>query len=624
MKKILFAVLFLLFIPLFLPKFANADINAPSTLNSSGIEAGSGTQVQMKNEKVTLDISGNSYKKPVQIKNAQGGTSNFGSVTSTYLPVKVTAEFNMYNPSDSDESIDVTFPSCDYYSTSTEDCGSMSDFSVVVNGVSVSGITQIEKTIPDKLLGYTPPNPIKGTFYNWHQSFSAKSITNVKVVYTLAAKEFDVAHPPYTGAAGYYINYILSTGGSWNGNIENGEVIFNLPEKADKKYFILTSGGQESASLSAKLTETIDQDKVIVSFKNLKPSYSENLNLILFDPAEVAILNTLTTKAEKDNTFAAYVSLFKEYVKFIKAHYIFTLSGLPSGIKTLDDQLFKTFDKLIKLSKNYSELREATSIFFFDSKDVSDETIVAKIQDTCWTVVDANGNSRNADNSETCQFANNVYDLTWENALGDNSYYKSVIEELANKRLEYNSNDVLAKYLLSAMIGKTSTPSINTNNLQNQMQTTGFSIFDYIGWYDVGLFLPLLLIPVIILIRYLFAGTKKQEVIENAKRNLPTKTVAIIILIWIVLSYAITYFLFNFFAAYKSVPGDLAALGLFAVDVVLLCFAYYKYAKYKGRSKFFSLFGLPGIVFALGLYGLLILFLLPIKTPTTQLNSQQV
>lgn len=407
MKKILI-LSFLFFVFIGIRRVVFADINPPSPAGQGNVTPIITTKVQMKNEKVEFVIA-----------NPQIATE--ASYPSGNLPIKVTAQFNMYNTSDSTEKIDITFPKCDYYSTNYFDCWAQrfSNFTVSVNNNKINTVSESSENIPVSQLAYKPrQTTVEGSFYKWNQSFPAKQITTVTITYDLNVNLYDPYH-------NYYLDYVLSTGGNWYGNIEHGEILFSSPKKPLDEYFSLSSGNKEG--FSKKLTKSIDGNTLRVTFDNIKPSFDENIHLSIFDPQERDIIDSLKEKAQNTNTAVAYSKLAGAYANLSVIH-------IPYENGNYSSRAFTYFDKAITLATKFSDLQQITNNLFF-TKNGGDLSEATQLKDSsCET------------ENIFCERGNWVYEtVAWHESE------RNIMQELANKRLTFSKDDKFALNILDIL-----------------------------------------------------------------------------------------------------------------------------------------------------------------------------
>lgn len=406
-----------------------ADINPPEPAGQGNLSPNSGTKVQMKNEKIEFNI-------------LQPRTDTSSSYPKGILPVKVTAEFNMYNTSDSTESMDITFPKCDDYSSPYTECSwgaKFSNFIVYVDSNLLGTVDETEIKIPKYQLGYCPEEPraeVISKVFKWHQDFPAKKITNVKVTYNLDIEEYTPTH-------GYYLDYVLSTGGNWFGNIENGKIIFSSPDKVTDEYFKLDSGGNrpgfgDAAILSPNIQETIQENKMLINFDNLKPSTKENLHLFVVDPKERAVIDSLKDNVSKNGTFIAYANLGEEYGK------LSTIHGYYENSEYATNSL-NNFNKSIELANNFDDLKQITNKMIF-TKNGGDQTEANQLTE-----------GQPGGNSPFIGRGGNWVDQ----AMGRQSV-TNAFQNLANKRLSFNKTDQFALNLLEKIKKSSPYPDYTT------------------------------------------------------------------------------------------------------------------------------------------------------------------
>jgi hypothetical protein len=231
------------------------------------------------------------------------------------------------------------------------------------------------------------------------------------------------------------LDYVLSTGGNWFGNIENGEIIFSFPDPVRDEYYKLTSGNINN--LSPKLTKSIADNTLSVKYLDIKPTVNENLHLFIFDPQERDVIDSLKEKAKNDNTVSAYNTLGTEYTKLSgrtinPSYYVNNVNADYSK------QALIYFDKAIDLANNFNDLQQITNSIF---------------------LIENGGDQQEVD------FVNSSYEdfRAGSNWIEGMAAYKDIaintFLKLANKRLSMVSNDAFGLNLKDVVKKITSMPS---------------------------------------------------------------------------------------------------------------------------------------------------------------------
>ena len=238
----------------------------------------SATRVSMEYEKVIL-------------------TYRLSEKYSFLLPAHVSAIFKMKNNGPQTETMNVYFP-VDYaisQNVSREKWeGSISNFKVKGKLIPEGNKTTITRDIDGRQQELA--------VYRWEEIFRPGEISEVNI-------EYDATAGSRFGS--YSLSYVLGTGRDWWGNIEQGEIVFVLPET-------LPSWAINGLD---KLPFVMSDNRITVTFTNYEPLADEVVTFEIYDFNTVKNIEELKQELSAFNNVLKIASLYGELTQGFKCSY---------------------------------------------------------------------------------------------------------------------------------------------------------------------------------------------------------------------------------------------------------------------------------------------------------------
>ncbi|MFH0891801.1 MAG: hypothetical protein V1867_03405 [Candidatus Falkowbacteria bacterium] len=290
-----YKILFILVFGFILSFQASAD-SAPSVKPGADIKSLKDSNIQMKEEMVTIDIKENKELE-----------KNNGSLNRYYAHVK--AEFIFINEGDK-KTIDVGFPLDDLDTLHLGDLMSPDNFRVYIDG-------QEATTTAVKL----NENSHGDDWIAWKNPFNKGE--NKTIV------EYDIeAHYPggYTGSTyDHALFYVLETGAGWNGLIEKADITINFPDDfnlekyAEYGFFPSEQPAYAIIDIFPRNYKIVSKNQIKISFNDFDPVHNDNIR-IYFSGAEKYnnLISALDDYNKNYNQLDSdqYINLGKAYLAF--------------------------------------------------------------------------------------------------------------------------------------------------------------------------------------------------------------------------------------------------------------------------------------------------------------------
>ena len=227
-----------------------ADAAPPPNAAASDIVPGQGTQVQMGDESVTLDVRDQVVKRD--------------DYTFTSTVALVTAHFTLRNLGSADESLDVRFP----LSWPTLNAGSPAQYGTPIQKIQTY-VNDAE--VPNKQVSFDGQ-----PWAVWPVRFPPGQDVKLSVVYIALPIDWG----PFVD---FY--YILETGAGWRGPIGKGSIIFRFPYPADME--MLARGESTASAYYTSTLPPVSIDKANQfrwDFTTLDPTSKDNVRLSVLKP----------------------------------------------------------------------------------------------------------------------------------------------------------------------------------------------------------------------------------------------------------------------------------------------------------------------------------------------------
>ena len=297
---------------------ALADAAPPEMPPGSTIGAGARTQVQMRSERVVIDVF------------TRAMTADDFGLVSDAARARVTGEFFMRNLGKTAERMQVRFPLADPYGMGSGyfEYPQVDGFKVWVDGLPMptTVVTSANPFDPDW-------EPVR--WAAWDTSFPAGKDVVISVTYGISP-------------TGYFpearFAYVMSTGAGWRGPIGKADIIARLPYTATKENVVLE---KDKTSRGARLAG----NEIRWSLKNIEPTKATDIFFTLIAPNRwQAIVDARAAAARAPRDPAKWAALAQAYVGAIPMKYV------PTGGAQYVKLALQAMEKAVALQPKSAEL----------------------------------------------------------------------------------------------------------------------------------------------------------------------------------------------------------------------------------------------------------------------------